>query len=256
MTRLPDPFDFAGTRALVTGGSRGIGAVIAEALAAQGAELLINFSRDSASATATCARIKDGGGRARSIQANLAQPDDVRRLFDEVGADGGLDILVHCAALGSFKPVTAVRSNQWDLTLNVGTRALLLCAQHAAPLLHDTRGRIVSLSSPGSSRVIPQYGAIGVAKAALESLTRYLAVEFAPRGITVNAVSTGLVDHSSIQAHPDFARMAADARARTPVGRLATAADLIPLVLFLCSPASSWVVGQTIVADGGVTLWL
>jgi enoyl-[acyl-carrier protein] reductase III len=142
------------------------------------------------------------------------------------------------------------------LTLNVGTRALLLCAQHAAPLLHDTRGRIVSLSSPGSSRVIPQYGAIGVAKAALESLTRYLAVEFAPRGITVNAVSTGLVDHSSIQAHPDFARMAADVRARTPVGRLATAADLIPLVLFLCSPASSWVVGQTIVADGGVTLWL
>jgi enoyl-[acyl-carrier protein] reductase III len=256
MIRLANPFAFDGYRALVTGGTRGIGRAIASALAAHGASVVANYARDDRAADETRQSIEDAGGTVEIVKANVGNPDDVRQLVETARRSGTIDVIVHCAAVGTFKRATAVRANQWDLTMNVCARALLLLAEHAGPHLTDGRGRILSLSSRGSTRVLPDYGAIGSAKGALESLTRYLAVEFAPRGITVNALAPGMVEGTSIAGHPAFQSLAADARTDTPVGRLASVDDVVPLALFLCSPAAAWIVGETIVADGGHSLCL
>jgi enoyl-[acyl-carrier protein] reductase III len=245
--------DLSGRRALVTGGSRGLGAVLARTLAAHGAHVCINYLRHEAEAQATLQAIRDAGGSGELAPANLTQPDEVRALFAGPLREG-LDILIHCAAIGSFKPAHEVRANQWDLTMNVNARALLLCVQEALPALTARRGRIVAISSLGSSRVIPGYGAIGVSKAALESLTRYLSVELAPRGVHVNAVAGGLLDLPSVRQHAGFDQLAADAIRRTPAQRLGTADDIARIVLFLCSPLADWMAGQTLVADGGMSL--
>jgi enoyl-[acyl-carrier protein] reductase III len=255
-TGCPDPLDFTGRRALVTGGSRGIGRAIASALARRGAHVSINYSRDDKAAEATSAAISREGGKARLIKANLIRPEEVRRMCSAAAEDGPLDVLVHSAALGSFKPVMGVRANQWDLTLAVCTRSFLLSVREAAPLMRQPGSSIVALSSLGSTRVIPGYGAIGAAKAALESLTRSLAVELAPRGIRVNAVSSGLVQTASVRIHPQYAALEARALSQTPSGRLATPLDVANVVLFLCSPLSEWIVGQTLVVDGGMSVTL
>ncbi len=245
--------DLSGQHALVTGSSRGLGAVIARALAASGAHVYLNFVRGHVQAEQTQAAIIAAGGRATLAPANLASPDDIRRLFaDVIGPD--LDILVHNAAIGSFKPASDVRANQWDLTMQVNARALLLCAQEAAARLEARRGRIIAVSSLGSVRVVPAYGAIGVSKAALESMVRYLGVEFAPKGIKVNAVTAGLLDLPSVRQHPAFEAMAAASRAHSPLGELGSPDAVADVVLLLCSPLADGIAGQTIVVDGGASL--
>jgi enoyl-[acyl-carrier protein] reductase III len=252
----PAPFDLTGRRALVAGGSRGIGCAVASLLARCGARVYINYSRDDASAESTRQRIARDGGTATLVKANLIRPEEVRSLFGAVGEAGGLDILVHAAALGSFKPALDVRANQWDLTLAVSARSFLLCVREAVGLMTAPGGRIVALSSLGSGRAVPAYGAIGAAKAALESLTRSLAVELAPRGIRVNAVSAGPIETESLRLHPAYPALEAQVRQRTPAGRPGTVLDVANVVLFLCSPLADWIVGQTIVADGGLSVTL
>jgi enoyl-[acyl-carrier protein] reductase III len=115
-------------------------------------------------------------------------------------------------------------------------------------------GRLVALSSLGSTRVVPEYGALGASKAALEAVVRALAVELGPRGILVNAVSAGLVPTASVRLHPRYEELAARARAASPLGRLGTAEEVAAAVLFLASPLAAWVTGQTLVVDGGASL--
>ncbi len=251
--RYDSLLDLTGRRALVTGGSRGLGAVLAHTLAAHGAHVFINYVRHEAEARATQQAIRDAGGVADLAPANLTSPDDIRAMFAGPLRDG-IDLLIHSAAIGSFKPAHEVRANQWDLTMNVTARALLLCVQEALPSLTARRGRIVAVSSLGGTRVVPDYGAIGVSKAALEALVRYLAVELAGRGIHVNAVAGGLLDLPALRHHARFDQLAADAIRRAPSGRLGSADDIARIVLFLCSPLADWIVGQTLVADGGVSL--
>jgi enoyl-[acyl-carrier protein] reductase III len=248
--------DFSGQRALVTGGSRGIGAAVAARLASLGAQIVINYSRDDTAAAITRDAIVANGGSAELAKANVLSVDEIRGMFARIGESGPLDILVHAAALGSFKPTIDLKPSQWDLTMGVGARALLIAAQAAVPLMQARGGRIVSLSSLGGARVMPDYGAIGVSKAALESLTRYLACELAPAGIRVNAVAAGLVDGTSIAAHPAFERVREETLRKTPAGRLGCPADVADAVVFLCSPLSSWIVGQTLIVDGGMSLLL
>lgn len=250
------PFDFSGRTALVTGGSRGIGAAISRAFALCGARVFVNFREDAASAARTVREIEERGGRASAHRANLMHPDEVRELFEAVRAEGSLDFLVHNAAIGSFKPVMDLRANQWDLSLAINARALLLCAQEASALMRGRAGAIVGVSSLGSARVVPAYGAIGISKAALESLARSLAVEMGEDGIRVNAVSAGVVDTASIRMHPRWEDLFERARSQTPGGRIGTAEQVADVVLFLCSPLASWITGQTIVADGGMSLRL
>lgn len=247
MTQTPLAFDFTGKRALVTGGSRGFGAVLSRRLAAAGAHVFINYLRDDATAERTVEEIRNGGGSATLVKANLVHAAEIESMFGQVAGSGSLDILIHNAALGAFKPTLGVRANQWDLSMAVNARALLLCAQKAVPLMEGRPGRIVSMSSLGSGRVLPSYGAIGPTKAALESLTRYLAAELWPRGITVNAVSAGLIAGTSIAQHPFHDSLLSKTGAADPDA-------VASVVLFLCSPLAGWIVGQTIVADGGFSL--
>jgi enoyl-[acyl-carrier protein] reductase III len=245
--------ELSGQHALVTGASGGIGSAIAGRLAGAGAHVFVHYVHNRAGAQSTADAIESSGGRATIVAANLAEPDRIRAMFDAIGT-GVLDILVHNAAIGSFKPLHGVRSNQWDLTLNVNARALLLCAQAALPGLIAHRGRVVAISSLGGARVVPHYGAIGVSKAALEAAARYLASELAPQGVRVNTIAAGLVETASVRLHPGYDTLAAAALARTPTGRFVTAAEIADAVLFLCSAQSSAIVGHTLVLDGGASL--
>lgn len=244
-----------GNVALVTGGTRGIGRAVSLALADAGVEtLVVNYLQDHAAAAETCRMIESRSARALPIQANLGSPDEIDALFARLRSHTArLDFLVHCAALTAFKPLVDTRPNQWDLTLNISARGFLLCAQHAAPLMHEG-GAMVALTSLGGTRVVPEYGAMGPAKAALESVVRYLAVELAPRGIRVNAVAAGLVETESIHQFPAAAERRAAAVARTPLARVGTPAEIADVVTFLLSPAARWICGQTLIADGGFSL--
>jgi len=137
--------------------------------------------------------------------------------------------------------------------MNTNARSLLLCAREAASMMREG-GRIISLTSIGSGRVVPQYGSVGVSKAALESLTRYLAAELAPRGITVNAISAGAVATEVWDLLPDGQEILSKIRKNTPCGRLLTPAEIAEIVFFLVSPDARMIQGQVIVVDGGYSL--
>lgn len=245
--------DFSGQHALVTGASGGIGSVIARRLASAGAHVFVHYLHNHAGARSTADAIAAAGGQSTIVTANLAEPDRIRAMFDVIGPRT-LDIVVHNAAIGSFKPLHGVRANQWDLTLNVNARALLLCVEAALPGLVARAGRVVAISSLGGTRVVPHYGAIGVSKAALEAAARYLASELAPQGVRVNTIAAGLVETASVRLHPGYDALAEAALARTPTGRFVTASEIADAVAFLCSAQSSAIVGQTLVLDGGASL--
>jgi enoyl-[acyl-carrier protein] reductase III len=239
---------------LVTGGGRGIGRAIALRFAETGARVFVNFFVDRASAEKTAVEIGERGGQAHLVQADLKEPAAIKKMFEDVRAVAGrLDVLVNNAASGVLKQALALTAKHWDWVLDTNARPLLLCAQEAARMM-EQGGRIIALSSLGSHRVIPHYAAIGVSKAALEALTRYLAVELAPRGITVNTVCAGAVETDVWRAIPDGAELLAAARTRTPSGALTSPEQVADVVLFLASPAAQAIQGQVLVVDGGYSL--
>ena len=249
------PKERNGLTALVTGGSRGIGRAISVRLAAEGAStVVVNYLENDTEAERTRSLIEQEGSVCVLAKANLLHPAEVDSLFQGLKeTSGALDVFVHCAAVTAFKPLKNIRSNQWDLIMNVNARSFLLCVQKCVPLMKE--GRIVALSSLGSSRVIPNYGALGPTKAALEATVRYLGAELAPAGIRVNAVSAGFIQTDSVRKHRGLDAAAEFISSRTPVGRLGTPDDVASVVMFLLGPSSNWICGQTIIADGGLSLF-
>jgi enoyl-[acyl-carrier protein] reductase III len=253
------PGSSARTRlALITGSGRGIGKEIALCLAEQGADVVVNFFRNRAPAEETAEKIRQMGRRALVIKADMGDLDDLNRLFDEIEhAWGWLDIFIHNAASGYNRPALEQKPKGWEWTMNINARALLFATQRATPLMEKGGGgHIIAISSPGAIRALPEYVVVGASKAALEALVRYLAVELAPRGIRVNAVSPGMVEtdaikHFSILQESDLMQRYA---AATPAGRLVTPKDVADVVSFLCSPAADMIRGQTIIVDGGYLL--
>ncbi len=195
---------------------------------------------------------------AEELRALGAEPVLVRgnvtsaRVLEQVEALGPLDVLVHNAATGVIRPALETEDKHWDWTLNANARALLALTRVAAPSM-PAGSTIVGISSLGSVRVLENYTLVGTSKAALEALVRYLAVELAPRGIRVNAVSAGVVETGALEHFPNREEMLASG-ARNPVGRLVTPEDLAGVVSFLCSPDAEMIRGQTIVIDGGWSL--
>jgi enoyl-[acyl-carrier protein] reductase III len=239
---------------LVTGGGRGIGRAIALRFAEAGCFVLVNFFVNREAAEKTAAEIVHRGGTAELFQADLKDATQIQRMFEEIRrATGRLDVLVNNAASGVLKGALELSPKHWDWMINTNVRPLVLCAQEAASLM-GSGGRIISISSLGAQRVVPNYAGVGVSKAALEALTRYLAVELADRGITVNAVSAGAIQTEVWRAFPEGEAILSAIRARTPGGRLVTPEELAEVVFFLSTPAAQPIQGQVIVVDAGYSL--
>jgi enoyl-[acyl-carrier protein] reductase III len=247
--------DFSGRRALVTGGSRGIGRAIAVRLAETGFDVAVNYLRNKGPAEETAAEIQRHGRRALLLKGNVADPDSHEGMFGRLKESfGGLDVLISNAASGVIKPAMELTPRHWHWTMDINAAALLSLAQQAVPLMDERGGHVVAVSSIGAVRAIPQYAAVGASKAALESLVRHLAVELAPRGVRVNAVSAGVVDTDALKHFPNREQILTESARRTPAGRLVEPADVANAVLFLVSPLSSMMVGQTVVVDGGYAI--
>ncbi len=243
-----------GQVALITGGSRGIGRAVALRLAAAGADVAVNYYLNRDAAEKTRAEAMSRGVRCELLQADMKDPGQIRRMLAEVGDRfGRLDILISNAASGVFRPARDLTAKHWDWMMNTHPRAFLLCAQAALPLM-PPGGRMVAVSSIGSQRTIPQYAGMGASKGALEALTRYLAVEYGPLGIAVNAVSGGAVSTESWRQLAEADSVLADISRRTPAGRIARPEDIAEVVFFLCSPAAEMIRGQVVVVDGGYSI--
>ena len=257
--------------ALITGGTRGIGRQIAELLAKSGCSLSLVYRRDRRAAEAA----EEDMGReevgVQLIRADLAKEEGISDTIEQAHSRyARLDYFVSNAVFGVLKPVGQFDARRFDAGMDPNARAFLLLAQAAADLMvppetvgdpweHQegplpARKRIVALSSLGSHKVMPGYAAVGASKAAIETLTRYLAVELAPRGIGVNAVSAGVVDTDSLKAFREHSDWVEEQIARTPLGRIADPSDIARVVVWLLSDQALWITGQTIVADGGLSL--
>lgn len=214
--------------------------------------MLINYAYDDAAAEAAVRVLEQSGGKAWPVRAEVGDAEEVRGLFDETERRyGGLDVFVHNAV--SFHPMPTAPPNVELSTLDnaVALGPLLHGAERLGELLGAGRGRIIAISSRGARSTIPGYLSLGMAKAALENLVRYLAVEFAGRGITVNAVAPGRLAKKS---GPAEAEIIARVTARTPAGRLTTAEDVADIVALLCRDEAAWLHGQVIAVDGGIGL--
>ncbi|MDP6934175.1 MAG: SDR family oxidoreductase [Myxococcota bacterium] len=233
---------------LVTGSSRGIGRAIAVHLARPGGRVVVNYLQNQEEADRTAQLVSERGAEPVVIQGDVRSEADLKRLADGAGV---LDVLVHNAAVGALKPALEMRTSHWDLTLESSLRPFWLLTRLAR--LSDGAS-VIGVSSLGSRRFIPDYCAMGAAKAGMEALTRQLAVELAERGIRVNTVCGGLVETDALRYFPHGEQMSLRAAEATPLGRLGQPEDLARVVGLLVSPDAGWITGQVLVADGGLSL--
>jgi enoyl-[acyl-carrier protein] reductase III len=241
-----------GGSVLVTGGTRGIGKAIARRFAELGARrIAIGYLRNDRAAEEAAEELRGLGAEPVLVRGSVASS----RVAQEVAELGPLDVLVHSAATGVMRPALETSDKHFDWTLAANARAFLSLSRAAAPQM-PPGSSIVAVSSLGSSRVLEDYVLVGTSKAALEALVRYLAVELAPRGISVNAVSGGVVETEALDHFPNREQMLSDSRTRTPAGRLVEPSDIADAVAFLCSPQAEMIRGQTLLVDGGFSLVL
>lgn len=238
----------------MTGGSRGIGRAIALELGKRGATVAINYLKNHDAAKATIEELEAQGIECTRIMANVGEEAGVESLVAKIETQfGRLDILVNNAASGVMRPVGELTAKHWDWTMDINARGPWLLSVAAARLMPEG-GRIINLSSPGAGHVLPAYFVVGVSKAAIEAVTRYLAVELGAKGISVNTVSAGFVMTDAIDAFPDELGVREIARRPTPAGRVITPADVANVVAMLCGDDAEMIRGQAIVVDGGETL--
>jgi len=246
--------NLSGKIALVTGGSRGIGKSIASELGRRGATVIINYLKNHEAAKTTVEELKLQGIKTTRIKAHVGEKAAIDSLISKIENQfGQLDILVNNAASGVMRPTTELSAKHWDWTMNINARGPWMLSVAASRLMPDG-GRIINISSPGSTWVLPAYFAVGVSKAAIEAVTRYLAVELGPKGIAVNTVSPGFVMTEALNAFPDQLGIRDIASRPTPAGRTITPEDVSNVVAMLCSSDAEMIRGQVIVVDGGETL--
>jgi enoyl-[acyl-carrier protein] reductase III len=248
-----------GQTVLITGGSRGIGRAIAVRLAReQPQHIVIGYASNHPAARATVAELQSLGVGATQISTDVGNRDLLCDLFEQVRHQfGRLDVFISNAARTSFRPAMRLDARTWQKIMDLNARAFLQGSQLAAEIMRENGGgRIIAMSSLGSHYCAPGYAGLGAAKAVIETMTRYLALELADWGINVNVVCGGFVDTESMRLSPDYPQMVDYVVNRTPTHRLAQPEDLAGVVAFLCSSDSDWIRGQVLVADGGFSLSL
>ncbi len=242
---------------LITGGTRGIGRAIALRLAKdRPRHLRLAYCMNHDAARATLAEIRSLGVDASAVVCDVSDEKLQGEMFQQIQSEfGRLDIFVANAARTAFRSAVEIDTRSWRRTMQLNAEAFLVGAQMAARIMRTNGGgRIIGLSSLGSRYYTPKYVALGAAKAAIENLARYLAVELAPDNINVNIVSGGFIETDSMKLIPQYDDLVGHIVSRTPSARLGRPDDLAGIVAFLCHPESDWIRGQTLIADGGYSL--
>jgi len=242
-----------GKVAIVTGASKGIGAAVAVHLAAEGADVVVNYASSRHDADRVVSEIIAKGRKAIAVQANLAKEADVRRLFAESKkAFGRLDILVNNAGIYEFAPLDAVTPEHFHKMFDLNVLGLILASQEAARHFGPAGGSIVNLSSVVAASPASMAPVYSATKAAVNAITRSLAQELGPRKIRVNAIAPGMVETEGVRsagiAESDLRKQV---EAATPLGRIGRPQDIAPAVVFLASDDAAWLTGETLYITGG-----
>lgn len=245
--------DFVGKTTLVTGASRGIGKAIALEFARRGSNIAFNYLRNHKAAADSKKEIEALGVKCVAVRAHLGDTDKIDEMFKNISTEfKTLNILINNAASGVQKRANELQPKHWDWAMNINARAPWICSIKASELMHEG-GNIINITSEGSRTVLPYYLSVGTSKAALESLTKYLAVELAEKNINVNAISGGYIETGAFDSFPNKQSMS-EATTKTLSGRKMTAQDIANVAVFLCTNKADMIRGQILVVDGGVTL--
>lgn len=244
----------AGKVAVVTGASKGIGASIAQHLAAEGAAVVVNYSSSRQGADKVVAEITRNGGKAIAVQADLSKEPDIRRLFAHARETyGTLDILVNNAGVYEFAPLADVTPEHFHRMFNLNVLGLLLASQEAVKNFGPGGGSIINISSVAARSAPPATSVYSATKAAVDAITRSLSQELGPKNIRVNAINPGMVEtegvHAAGIAGSDFRKQI---ESQTPLGRIGQPQDVAPTAVFLASDDSSWITGETFYVAGGL----
>jgi 3-oxoacyl-[acyl-carrier protein] reductase len=244
----------AGKVAVVTGASKGIGAAIARHLADEGANVVVNYSTSKEGAERVVADIAREGGKAVAVQANVAKPADIRRLFAETKkAFGRLDVLVNNAGVYEFASLEEITPEHFHKQFDLNVLGLLLTTQEAVKHFGPEGGTVVNISSVASTLAPPSTAVYSGTKAAVDAATRALAKELGPRKIRVNAINPGMIETEGFRAagidKSDFRKQT---EAITPLGRIGRPDDIAPAAVYLASPDSAWMTGETLYITGGL----
>jgi 3-oxoacyl-[acyl-carrier protein] reductase len=242
----------SGKIAIVTGASKGIGASIAKHLAAEGASVVVNYASSKKGADKVVADITANGGKAVAVQADMAKKADIERLFAEAKkAFGPLDILVNNAGVYEFLPLESVTEDHFHRQFNLNVLGLILATQEAAKQFDSNGGSVINISSVASTSTPPTSSVYSATKAAVDAVTRTLAKELGPRKIRVNAINPGMVETEGLHASGIADGFRPQVEAQTPLGRIGQPQDIATAAVFLASPDSAWITGETLVVAGG-----
>ena len=254
MSQLKNKNNLESKTAVITGGTRGIGKAISAELGIRGANLILNYLRNHKEAKKTQKELNENNINCSIYRCNIGDIESVDKFIDKIVTEHNkIDILINNAASGVMRKSTDLDVKHWDWTMDINARGTWYISKKLSNHMVNG-GNIINISSPGSSMVLPDYFPIGVSKAALEAITRYLSIELAEKNISVNSVSAGYVLTDALNHFPDRDSVVQIAERATPAGRPISPQDVANVVAMLCSADAEMIRGQNILVDGGSTI--
>jgi 3-oxoacyl-[acyl-carrier protein] reductase len=243
----------AGKVAIVSGASKGIGAAIAEKLAEDGAQVIVNYAKSGKEADKVVARIAEKGGKAKAVRADLSNPDEAKTVVDAAVREfGKVDILVNNAGVYEFLPLNEVNEAHFDRQFSLNVKGLLFATKAAVNVFGENGGSVINISSVVSTSPLPNASVYSATKAAVDAITKSLAAELGPRKILVNSVLPGFTETEGVQAMNGSDGFRQQVVTRTPLGRAGQPRDIATVVSFLASDDAGWITGELIPVSGGL----